>query len=70
MKILIEQLKNTIKEAENNPRDTFYYISSLSTAKGLLSALNNPPKGRDSFVTDNTIIQSMWDLKNSTINEI
>lgn len=70
MKQLIDELRIVIKEAEINPRDYFYFVSSLSNAKGILSAIDNLPKGRNEYVNRDILERAIWNLKNSLINKM
>lgn len=70
MKDLIDELRTTINKAESNPKDLFYFTSSLSTAKGVLSAIDNSPKGRNEYVNRDIIKRAIWNLKNSMINKM
>lgn len=73
-KTLVEQLKTVIKTAEefykNNDWNYLYFLSSLSTARGLYSGITNPPKNREEYITDEMIKRAIWNLKNSMVNKI
>ena len=70
---LIERLQSAINEAEADPRDYFYFVSSLGTAKGTLSAIINPPHNSFSVtgeIDEETVVRVIWHLKNSMENRI
>jgi hypothetical protein len=68
--IIIQNLKHKISEGENYSstgqyRNSFYFKSSLATAKGILSGIENPPKGKSNYYPDKDIYRAIFNLESS-----
>ena len=70
-KHVLDDLRSAVKHAETLQLDHYFFVSSLTTAKGTLARIDNPLKGYENdYPTEKELRRCIFNLRSSFINKV